>query len=437
MLKAAVRVLACLAITAAGPALADPKRPLPNYDGRGTEANDGHWALWIPRVAFAPLYFINEYVLRRPIGALVRISERDHWVEAVTDVFTFGPEDQFLLVPTALVDFGLQPSVGLYFSGENVFASGNQVRIHGSTGGTDWLSLTVLDRYVWNRKRTYLAARFEFLRRPDFLFLGIGPTVTEATRARYGLQRIDAAPAFKHKFGLESWITLAAGVRTISYRPGCCADPSLSTLVADQTVPMPPGLGMPYTALYQRAELVVDSRAPVPAPGSGGYLRVHGETDFDTTNDRSWIGYGITVGGAADLTGHQRSVKLQAAVDFVDPIRGEVPFNELAQLGSDLMPGFLPGWMNGRSTFATQIAYTWPIWTELDGELRFSAGNAFGTHLDGLTTRKFRLSGDVGMRTAGFRDAGLEVLFGLGTETIEDGAGITSVRVAIGSRRGF
>lgn len=442
--RAIVLALACIAITQARPAIAEPKRARPDYDGRGNEdQHAGSWALWIPRVVLWPLYAVNEYLLRRPLGWLVRRSEADHWVETVADVVTFGPEGNYLLLPTALVDFGLQPSVGLYFAGDHMFDPKNHVRIHASTGGRDWISTTVLDRYAWNHALTSIAARFEFTRRPDYLFYGLGPSVTEATKSRYGLQRLDGGLIFRHKSKAESVFTVTAGVRAISFRKG--VDPPLDELVSSGRLAMPPGFDMPYTDLYQRAELVLDERAPAPAPGSGSYLRAHAETDFDVKSDRSWVRYGALVGAAADLTGHQRNVKLSLGVDLVDPFGGgdNIPFTELAMLGSDtilrsdLMPGFVTGWMTGRSAFVSQLGYTWPVWTSLSGEAHFGVGNAFGEHLAGLTTQKLRMSGDIGVTTSDERDAGFEVLFGLGTETIEDGAGITSVRVMFGSRRGF
>ncbi len=422
----------------AKPAVADDKRPMPDYDGRGNvNQDDGSWALWIPRIALAPLYVVNEYVLRRPIGALIRVSERQRWTQRVTNLFTFGADDNYFLAPTALFDFGLRPTIGIYFRGDHVFAQMNSMRVQVATGGTDWNSITAVDRYGWNDGRTVLQGRFELLRRPDLLFFGIGPSVTDRTRARYGIQRIDAGPTFKQLFGPSS-ISVMTGARRIAFRTGCCTDPTLNELVTSGVVDMPPGFEVPYTALYQRAILVLDSRKPAPAPGSGAYLQLNGESAFDVTNDRSWVTYGGVLGAAADVTGHQRVVKLQVGLEFVDPIHGGiVPFNELAQLGSDQMPGFVGGWMNGRSTFVSGLSYTWPVAIALDGETRFSVGNAFGEHLEGMTTRKFRLSGDIGIKTSGSRDAGFEVILGLGTETIEDGAHITSVRIAFGSRKGF
>jgi hypothetical protein len=93
--------------------------------------------------------------------------------------------------------------------------------------------------------------------------------------------------------------------------------------------------------------------------------------------------------------------------------------------------------MNGRSVATAGIAYTWPVWALVDGQARVSVGNAFGEHLEGFAPAKLRLSADVGLTTISMRTAGLQLIVGAGTETFEQGARITSVRFAIGSRRGF
>jgi hypothetical protein len=436
------RSLAGFAIVlgAAAPAAADPRRVVPDYDGRGnTDAHAGSWALDIPRVALWPLYAVNEYAIRRPLGALVTVAERRHWVNALSDFFTFGPRGNYMIVPTVLFDFGLLPSAGFYVSGDDAWASGNAIRLHAATWGASWINATALDRFTWSRGARSLAVRVDFEREADLLYFGTGPDVTTATRSRYGLQRFDAGARFGQALSVESALTLSSGVRAIGYRAGdCCGDPSLDARIADGSLAIPAGYGTSYTALYQRAELALDTRAPRPASATGGYLQVHAETDVDVRSDRSWIGYGAVVGAAIDLQGRQRTVKAQLAVDYADPLHGDlVPFNELASLGGGLMPGFVTGWMTGRSTIAAQLGYSWPVWMWLDGQARLAMGNAFGSHLDGLAGGALRVSADLGVTSIGKRDQGFEVLVGLGTETLGRGGGIASVRLSFGSRKGF
>jgi hypothetical protein len=160
----------------------------------------------------------------------------------------------------------------------------------------------------------------------------------------------------------------------------------------------------------------------------------------DVHGDRAWLAYGGELGGSVDLTGHQRVLKLTLAAAFVDPVGHAgvtIPFTEYVSPGPDQMPGFIPGWMIGRSAASAQLGYTWPVWIGLDGQTRFAVGNAFGPRLAGLAPGAARWSWDFGVTTNGRRDQGFEVLFGLGSETLDQGAGITSVRVTFGSRQGF
>jgi hypothetical protein len=436
----AVAVAVAIALGSSSRSAADPKRDHPDYDARGnTDVDAGSWVLWIPRVVLSPLYIVNEYVLRRPLGALVTVAERHHWVNAVSDFFTFGSQNNYLVAPTALFDFGLLPSVGVYFAGDGAWTSGNMIRLHAATWGADWINATALDRLTWNAGATSLTARVDFKREADLLFFGIGPDAGTATRSRYGLQRFDAGAMFGQRLFGESALVLSSGLRAVAYRPGhCCGDPSLDARIAEGSLAMPDGYGTSYTTLYQRAELAIDTRAPRPASATGGYLELHAETDIDMKNPRSWMSYGAVIGAAVDIRNRQRTVKAQLAVDCADPLRGDVvPFNELVSLGGGLMPGFVTGWMTGRSTVAAQLGYSWPVWMWLDGQMRFSMGNAFGRHLDGLAGDKLRMSMDLGLTSVGKRDHGFEVLLGVGSETLEHGAGITSLRLSFGSRKGF
>lgn len=432
-----VAALGCLAPMAR--ADDSPRRELPDYDGRGNrDAVPGNWALSIPRVVLWPAYAVNEFGLRRPLRWAVSRVERKRWVQSISDLFHFGPGGNNIILPTALIDFGLLPSIGLYAALEDVGAPHNALRVHAATGGFDWLSLTVLDRYRYDSDAGTLAARFEVSRRPDYLFLGTGPDVTRATMARYGLQRAEASVSLSRRFADASGFTFTAGARGMAYRAGnCCGEPTLDARIADGTLQMPAGYPAAYSVVFQHTELMLDSRSPRPASASGAFLRLHGGSATDPTHGNTWVDYGAMGGVAFDLTGHQRTVTLTTHLDLVDPLQGIVPFNELAQLGNDQMAGFVRGWMNGRSTFVVEASYRWPVWMWLDGQLRVAAGNAFDEHLDGFELQRLRLSGDVGVTSLGSRDAAFELLFGLGSETIEQGAHVTSARFSVGTRRGF
>ncbi len=438
-IPALTNILGALALCASTTASAQPKRDIPDYDGRGNPDADQESALvWIPRVILAPVYVANEYLLRRPIGWLIRHAEAGHWVDSVESIFEFGPDGEDLLIPTFLFDFGLLPSVGLYFAADHFLAHDNSLHLHGATWGPKWLDFTAADRYLID-KTDSLQVRGEYKRSEDNLYFGIGPDVIKGTQSRYGLARIEGSVAYHRIISHESWLGLEGGMHHIGFVDGdCCGNPSVDQQIADGVYTMPPGYRDDYTTAFLRAGLALDSRSPRPAPGSGVYLDAHANANFDIHAPRSWIEYGGAIGASADITGHQRTIKIQLALDFIDSMQGgSIPFTEYPVLTDVFMPGFLDGWMRGLSTAAAQVGYTWPVWQWLDGQVRFSAGNAFGYHLAGLVPGNFRFSGDIGVTTSGARDAGFEILFGLGTQTIDQGAGITSVRITFGSRREF
>lgn len=443
ILNARIHIVAGLAALLASTvtAHAEPKRPVPDYDGRGNPDTDGDsWPLWIPRIVLSPVYVAHEYLIRRPLGAFVTKAEREHWADSVQEIFTFGPKGNNVIYPTALFDFGLLPSVGVYYAGEDFLAVDNTLRVHAATWGRPWISATVADHYAIDNSNT-VQARFEFRRAEDNIYFGIGPDAKQSNESRFGLEKAEASLSYHTKIpGRESRLQIWGGVHRLTPIDGtCCADPSIAQEVAMGELPAPPGLHETYTAAFAAVDLLLDSRAPKPAPGSGAFLHAWAQPNKELPGDRSWMQYGGEVGGSVDLDGQQRVIKMQLAVSLLDQIRGTraIPFTEYPVMDGDLMPGFVPGWLRGQSLAAAQVGYTWPVWIGFDGQTRFTVGNAYGEHLDGLMPGKFRWSWDIGLTTNTHRDQGFELLFGLGSETFDQGAGITSVRFAIGSRQGF
>jgi hypothetical protein len=169
-LRGAVAVACALSCALACPAMAaepPPKRDVPNYDGRGAAPTDGgDVALWVPRILLSPLYFTSEYV------------ETSNVPKALYDLFTFGPDHSAGFAPIGFIDFGFNPSVGLYAFWNDAFAKGNDLRLHATTWGADWLAGVVTDRVHLDERRT-VAFRFAGLKRPDFRFHGVGPDAGE------------------------------------------------------------------------------------------------------------------------------------------------------------------------------------------------------------------------------------------------------------------
>jgi hypothetical protein len=185
---------------------------------------------------------------------------------------------------------------------------------------------------------------------------------------------------------------------------------------------------------------VLDSRGN--ARGRKGVsLDLFGEQNVDLANSPSsgWLRYSGTLWGFVDLTGRDRMLSLSLSTNFVDPLGDRpVPFQQLATLGGGrAMPGLRPGRLYDRSSVVTMLRYSWPVWLGFNGWMQAGLGNVFGPHLQGIRPGRARLSTAIGLETTGSRDVIFQALLGFGTETIESGADLDTIRVSLGVRSGF
>lgn len=433
-----------LATTFAADASADQeKRPDQDY-GHPKEGTDaGDVVAWPVRVVLFPLYLVNEYILRRPAEALVKFVEKNDVVDAITNFFTFGPEDNITIFPSALFDFGLLPSVGFNLTFKDFFAKPNTLRLHFGTWGPDWISLKASDTYDFSKKE-HLSVTTQLIRRSDNPFFGLGPKTHQGNESRYGSQTFELAPTYDRYLWRESAFSATAGARgTKFYHGTCCGDPSIDSALNRGTYPLPFGYGPAYYGGFQRASLSFDNRLPRPQPGSGVRVEGHEETMFDLSNhhdqtERSWIKYGGSVAGAWDINGKNRVLGAKVDVELADPIRGQVPFTEQVALGGDeLFPGYIIRRLVDKSATVAQIQYTWPIWMYLDGVIAVSAGNVWGNHFDDFKLKDSRLTGAFGVRSNGERDSGFELTIGAGTDPLSEGFNVSSFRFFLGSHHGL
>ncbi len=459
------------------PIASDGERTPVDYDGRDEPTTAGDVLLWIPRILLSPLYFVSEYVIRRPLGALVTTAERDDWVEAVTDFFTFGPNGNMGIVPTGLFDFGFRPSIGVYYFWNDAGHEKNKVRLHAAWGGEDWRSLRVTDRVALDED-TDISLTGTLLQRPDYVFYGTGPR-SRGPDPRYRKDMLEArlgfsgylasrphhAPRTLSEQPTDSMLQAAVGVRDATFDLGtrCCDDPSVQSLIDDGRLSVPAGSRDGYTIAFEQLDLDLDTRRRreklfeddasdwSQPSGSGVRFSVRAEhatglrraapSLAETTSERhAWLKYGGTLGGFWDVTEQQRVLGLQLVVDFVDPLidGSEIPFNEQVNLGGDRpMRGFLEGRLIDRSSAVLRFDYTWPIWVWLDGAVHYAVGNVFGEHLEGFEAGLLRQSAGVGIRAVGSRDHVFEMLLAFGTEPFDEGAEPESLRFVFGATSGF
>ncbi len=434
--------LLLLLLLATLPAVGQEKREVPDYDGRpppGTSA--GEALLWVPRVLLFPLYVVSEYVVRRPLGALITTAEKNDWPIWLYETFTFGEEHQAGIYPIGYVDFGFRPSIGLRGFWKDAPVEGNTLRLSVATGGRAWLLATASTEYELSDNDA-LGLRVAFLRRPDSLFHGLGPRSLDEDATRYGSDRWEVAGAFERKLGVreESGVRLALGVRHYAFRDDtCCGDPALAEQAGPGALPAPPGLGARYTTPFAAVGLTLDSRPERPAAQHGALLQLRAEHALRSLDGRNegWVRYGGRAEGFLDLTSEARVVSLGVHAQFVDPVgREPVPFNELAGAeGMGPLVAFRPGRLHDRSMAALALRYTWPVWAAADGELMLAAGNVFGEHLSGLEPGLLRLNASLALISpdTGEGKLPIELTVGVGTEPLEDGLRFSSLRILFGA----
>lgn len=445
-----------------GPIEADAKRRVPDYDGRGEEPTTaGDVLIWIPRVVLSPLYFVSEFVIRRPLGWAISTAEEEEVPQKLVELFTFGPDNNIGIVPTGLIDFGFRPSVGVYFFYNDFLAKENKLRARVATGGTDWFLVNIADR-VEVAPHHELGVRAEYSYRPDWVFHGLGPESGER-EARFKATRVEGGFRYDADLWRSSTFSSFVSVRDVSFDPtvGAFEDPTVAAEIARNRYASPPGMRDGYTVLVHGLSAALDTRplrnledAPdasdfVSPPGTGVRLQLRGEhaaglrdsTELSRSGERyHWVKYGGTLGGFVDVSGEQRTVGLSLVADFADPVTEgtPIPFTEQASLGGPRpLRGFLEGRLVDRSAAAAVLEYQWPVWVWLDGALHYGIGNVFGEHLSGFELGLLRQSYGLGLRATSRRDHSFELMIAFGSQTLDDGGDIENVRFVLGATSGF
>ncbi|HLK36610.1 MAG TPA: hypothetical protein VKU41_07635 [Polyangiaceae bacterium] len=436
-----------IAATPSAPASApssgeSPKRAVPDYDGRGPPPDEpGAAALWVPRVVLSPAYLATEYVLRRPLSLAIPAAEHADLPRKVYDLFTFGPEHKAGFAPIGFVEFDFNPSVGVYAFWDDAGFSGNDLRLHAEAWPTDWVAGSLTERIAVTADQS-VQLRVSAVHRPDRVFYGLGPRSLQADQSRYADQRVDLSASHEWRFWRSSTIETRAGLRDVDTSDGHFGgDPSLSREARTGAFEIPDGFGREYTDEYNRLVLALDSRARQERPGSGVRVELGAEqgNNLHGTPASGFLRYGATAAGYLDLNGRSRVLGLSITTLFADPLGSRlIPFTELVSLGGDkLMLAYFGGRLIDRSAAVATLSYAWPVGPWLDGHLEIAAGNVFGMRLAGFDWSLLRLSGAVGVSIGGLRDAPIEALIGLGTETFAQSGQVDSVRVMLGVPHSF
>jgi hypothetical protein len=422
-------------------AIQSPKRDVPNYDGLGRpDAKPDNVGTWLARILLSPLWFTTEYGMREPAGAAAKGIEKHDVATRVYNAFTFGPNHSFGIIPIGFVEFGFNPSVGIYGFWNDAIVKHNDIRLHYELWPSEWFGGALTDRYRIDRER-YVQIRLAATKRPDHVFYGIGPDTPQWHQSRYGMDKFDMSGTIESKAWRSSSVRGTIGVRKVDVFSGHYgSDPSLDDEARSGAFEVPFGFNRGYMGPYSDLRLVVDSRKREDRRGSSARFEIEGEngSDVEHTPSTGWVRYGANAGVFLDLNGHARILSLQVAALFADPLgEGQIPFTELVTLGGDVwMPGYFPGRLVDRSATVAQLAYTWPVGPKVDATMQAAVGNVFGEHLQDFDARLFRVSAAFGLE-AHVGDPPLQFLVGFGTEPIDRGATVDSFRITVGVPRTF
>jgi hypothetical protein len=441
---------ACLALLllAAGSVRAED-RPVPNYDGRAEERTTvGEALLWVPRVLFYPVYLVTEYVVRRPLGAVLRWAERRS---------AFGSRARFGLLPTVFAEFSGRPSIGFIFFANDFPDEHDELDVHFAWGGEGWWHLRVLQRFrevlprdarlaePWVRPGTNeTGLEFVFLERQDERFFGLGPRASYPSFTRYGRRRLGGRIDGLFVASARSLVSLWLRVEDNAFGPGE-TERDRGELRIDEVFDVTDEDVVPGFDGYLLTELglgfVYDTRPLLRWPPGGVRVELESRLAFDArrTERLFWRLAGQLVGFVL-LSENGNTLSARQYVGAVNPLgSGSVPFTELMTLGgSELLRGFPEGRYYGASAWVTSVQYTYPVWLLVDGFVFFSVGNVFGENLRGFSLPAMTASFGWGLRLTWSSAFSVDVLLGAGTDRFEEARfGLEALRFSAGFSRGF
>ena len=263
-----------------------PKRPVPDYDGRGPPSDGANAGVWAARVALSPIYVVSEYVIRRPVDGLVDFLETNDRLTKLYDFFAFGPNHKIGFAPIGFIEFGFNPSVGVFGFWNDAGAPDNTVTMHVEAWPDDWLAATFSDHWRFGNDHV-LELQATGVNRPDEVFYGVGPDSQQGAQSRDREARTDASATIDAHVWRSSRVRTWAGVRKVDLSDGHFGgDPSLTQEAATGAFAVPFGFNRGYAGPYGGVDLALDTRDDGD-PRSGVRLEALGALGSDMQHGAS------------------------------------------------------------------------------------------------------------------------------------------------------
>jgi hypothetical protein len=395
------------------------------YRGRSRNTTAEEVLLWIPRVIFAPLYLVTEYIIRLPIYALLEWADRNHVFDLIELVF--NPTEDFSWTPSLSFETGGIVLPGASAEWRNMLVPGHDARLAFSFAGTDFFAASLRDR--WSFGPLFLGARGGYLTRPDRAFHGLGPR-SGNERTNFSETRVEAFAFVGVEY--ENYVDLEVTAGVSRERIGTGMEPSMQTRFPANRVP---GYGS-FDLALGTLDLTVDSRREVEENG-GVRFRAVGSYGFDPSRrGLEFTTVALDLEGAIEISHPDRV--LAARVYWADtiPLGAEpVPFLHLATLGWDNHRGFRWGRFRGDAALMAEVRYRYPINYFVDLQWIASAGNVFARDFSDFSWGALTASFGVGLRTRRTGADPIEATFAIGTSRFENDFAIDSVRFQLTTTR--
>jgi hypothetical protein len=431
-------------------ATAGQRRPLPPYSGKPRPSpTAGESLIWIPRVLFYPVHLVLEYGVRLPILTGITFAEEHYLFERVKRVFTFN-EGKGGVFPTLFFDFGLNPSVGLYFFYDDLGQENHDIVLQAGFWAHNWYHFVAKDSFrIFGDDSGLVLSRAELIYRPDQVFK-VFTDLTPSAQERLTEERFFRLRQLELELSLRAFLQdlnrlqLSLFYRNARITDGeapSVADPELGLNLPEDI----PGYGQTHQLLECRLKLELDSRSPdrVFTSGTGVRFEAFGSFNINpAAPELRFFRWGGELGGFWDITGMNHLLGLQFYLEALEDLGSTpIPLTErLALGGMELMQGFLSGSLRGDSAMVVTTGYRYPIWTFLDANLFASIGHVFRGRFEGLHPKRMALSWGFGLRSNTSREISFDLLLAFGTNQLEawdEDFKIENVRIAAGINQGF
>ena len=425
----------------AGVLKASEKRPLPNINpGKKESLSLKDLSLAPLRAIFYPLYLITDYGIRKPIGSLATIAEKDKWYNHYVDFFSFGPhENEIGIFPNFSFESGFRPSFGLHAYWRNFPKKRNLPQLWVNWGGDDYTAFRFQNTYQLDQNKEKIIFNASKIDRPDFIFFGTGPDTLEEAESRYSLDDTEISFSYQNNFLDESKIKLDLTYFNRKVTDGdCCSDLTLTEAVDQGFFPTPSGFNSRYEVVAPQMKVGLGQRLTRPDEWYGGRITTFAQYNKRIDkSDASWTHYGGRLEGFRRIDNRHRLLTFGLNAAFVDK-QGSiaVPFHELpGSTGKGELLGFKERRVVGKSLISSE--YKWPIWAYADGVLHYSVGNSFGQTLEGFDFGRLKQSIGFGIRQTASFGPHFNFLVGLGSNTFDQGGDFNEQRLVIGGGSGF